>query len=280
MYFQSTPNGENHFYDIWKVATDYPDEWFSLKQTVKDTGVITQEQIDREIRDGLISRDMVLQEYFCDFTVGALGSYYSKYVNDLDLAEQIGEVAWDKGYPVWTFWDLGVDDHTAVIYAQFIGNKICIIDFDMDNNLGTEHYIKKVLEKPYLYAGHVWPHDGDHRQKMTGERLSDMAANLGLKTTQATQTSRAAGIEKVRRTFSKFWIDEGKCRKLITCMRDYRKKYNAETKKYSEEPHKDYTTDAMDALRYLCVTYEYLKPGMTEEDAERLQREALYVERR
>ncbi len=271
----STPFGENFFYDLFKAAEQSP-SWFVQYLPFDKTGHITQEQIDQEIKDGTISPHMAEQEYNCRWDVGSEGSYFAKYVNELVLNDQITDVVWDRAHPVWTFFDLGIDDHTAIIFAQFIGPKIHIIDFYMDKNLSTEHYIQYVLKKPYLYAGHVWPHDGEHRQKMTGQKLSDMAWDLGLKTQQATRVGFQAGIEKVRQTFNKFWIDETKCRKLITCMRDYRKEYNTLTGKYSEKPYKDYTTDACDALRYLCVTYESLTTGMSADEAKALRRKAFY----
>ncbi|KKK87742.1 hypothetical protein LCGC14_2750220, partial [marine sediment metagenome] len=73
LLFQSTPFGENHFFDIYNVAKKSP-EWFSMLSTIEDTGVITEEQIAQEIEENIISPDMVRQEYFCDFSVGALGS--------------------------------------------------------------------------------------------------------------------------------------------------------------------------------------------------------------
>lgn len=272
----STPFGENHFYDLWKAA-EKSDAWFKQYLTIDDTGIITREQMEQEIRDGTISRHLAEQEWLCRWDVGSEGSYYAKLVNDLYLSEQITEVPWDKRYPVHTFWDLGVDNHSAIIFAQMVPpNRINIIDFYMVNNTGIEELIKYTLSKPYNWGVHVWPHDGEQRQKWNAKELSDMAEDVGFPTIQATRMGKAAGIEMVRRTFNRFWIDEGKCRQLIKCMRNYHRKYDAETKKYSDDPYKDESTDAMDALRYMCVSLDKLSKGMTAEDIDRIKNEALY----
>lgn len=274
----STPNGYNHFEELYRAAVKSPD-WFVQYLSYTDTKHITKEEIEREIKDGSISSHMAPQEYECRWDVGAVGSYYSRYVNELELDEKITDVPYDKQHPVYTSWDIGIDNHTAIIWFQLISNTIHIIDFHMENNQSLEYHIKLVLEKPYLYAdrGHIWPHDGEHRDKMTAEKLSQMALRLGLKTRQAERVGFFAGIEKVRTMFNRFRIDENKCGTLIKHMRDYHRKYNTETGKYDERPAKDASTDACDALRYLCVTADYLGHGaMTREDAQRIRNKAIY----
>ena len=275
MYFQSTPFGENHFFDIYSVATQFPEEWFSYKQTVKDTGIITQEQIDKEIRDNLISPDMVQQEYFCDFSVGALGSYYAKYVNDLDLAEQIGDVPWDKGKPVYTACDLGMNDATVILFFQLDGRRVNIIDMHFNSNVGLEYYAHYIKSKPYTYARHIAPHDIRVRDQMGGGMQRwDKMRELGIEFDIAPNLSVIDGIEIVRSQFNRLWIDETKCRRLITALRDYRKEYDEKAKRYKNKPLHDSNSDFCDALRYLCISLNFLSDGMTEQEAERLRRDA------
>lgn len=277
MYFQSTPNGENHFFDVWRVANEFPDEWFSIKKTVKDTGAITQEQIDKEIRDNLISPDMVQQEYFCDFSIGAMGSYYSKYINDLDLAEQLGDVAWDSGRPVYTACDLGMNDSTVILFFQIDGRKVNIIDMHENSNVGLEYYANYIKSKPYTYAKHIAPHDIRVRDQMGGGQSRwDKMRELGIYFDIAPKLTIIDGIEVVRSNFNRLWIDETKCRKLISALRDYRKEYDEKTKRYNNKPLHDKNSDYADALRYLCVSLNNLGDGMSEKEAERIHKEALY----
>ena len=67
--FNSTPNGKNHFFDLWNQAVENT-TWFTQRLTVDDTKVVDKEYIDEERRMGM-SEDMVAQEYYVSFDVGA-----------------------------------------------------------------------------------------------------------------------------------------------------------------------------------------------------------------
>ncbi len=118
--FISTPFGENHFYKLYEIAKN-SEEWFHDMKTVEDTEVISPEQIEREEREGLMSADMIQQEYYCSFSTGALGSFYAKYLNKMELNDQICSVPWEPAFLVYTSWDLGVRDSTVIIFFQIIG---------------------------------------------------------------------------------------------------------------------------------------------------------------
>lgn len=68
---------------MFNMAKDNP-EWFCQVQTIRDTGMVSDEYIAEERRNGM-SEEMVQQEYYCSFDVGAIGSYYAK---ELEQARQ------------------------------------------------------------------------------------------------------------------------------------------------------------------------------------------------
>ena len=277
--FQSTPFGENHFYDMYQAA-QRDKEFYSELWTVDDTEVITPEQIQREVELGIISPDMVQQEYYCDFTVGAVGSYYATYVNELYLREQIGVVPWEKGKQVFTAWDLGVDDQTVIIMFQLHGANIHIIDVYANSNKGLEHYTHYLQSLPYTWGGHIGPHDTKVRDisNNNAETRLKKLRDLGFKMKIAPKKGKMAAIEAVRTKFNRLWIDERNCRKLIKALRDYRKKWNSDLRKYSEEPLHDENSDYADALKYLILGLHLVQEGMTVEDIELLKHKALYGE--
>lgn len=102
----STPFGENHFHNMFEIAKANPKEWYSSFLTIQDTGHISQEQIQAEIESGEISPDMAEQEYYCSFGIGAIGAYYAKYLNRMELNNQVGPVDWEPNFPVHSAWDL------------------------------------------------------------------------------------------------------------------------------------------------------------------------------
>jgi len=276
LLFQSTPFGENHFYDIYNVAKT-SEGWFSMKSTIEDTGVITEEMIKNEIDENIISPDMVRQEYYCDFSVGALGSYYSSYINNLTLKEQIGVVEWEPGHKVHTAWDLGMNDATVIIFFQLIGRKVQIIDVYANSNVGLEHYIQYVLSREYIYGNHVAPHDiGIRDYSAGGETRWDKARDLGIQFRIAPKMTIMDGIEAVRSNFTRLWIDERNCKKLISALRDYRKEYDDKLKRYKDKPLHDGNSHYADSMRYLMISLHLLGESMSEEEAERIHNAARY----
>lgn len=61
--FISTPRGRNHFFDLCEMAKTQPD-WYYEKLTYQDTGILTKEDVEKEIAEGM-SEELALQEYEC-----------------------------------------------------------------------------------------------------------------------------------------------------------------------------------------------------------------------
>lgn len=84
--------------------------------------------------------------------------------------------------PVYTFWDIGMHDYTAIIFAQIHGNDIRIIDCYHNNNYALDHYAYIIRQKKYDYACHYLPHDievrdmssGISRLEVLGEYIDDI----------------------------------------------------------------------------------------------------------
>ena len=79
--FNSTPFGENHFFDLWQEAQEN-DAWFTQLVTVETAltndgeHYITTEDIEEEKLSGM-SDEMVEQEFYCSFTANTGGFYLS-----------------------------------------------------------------------------------------------------------------------------------------------------------------------------------------------------------
>jgi phage terminase large subunit len=276
--FISTPFGENHFYKLFEIAKANPDEWFSYFLTARETGHITHEQIEREILTGVISPDMAEQEYYCSFSIGAIGAYYAKYLNRMELNNQIGTIDWEPNFPVHSSWDLGVRDQTCILLFQCIGRQINIIDMYQNSDVGLEHYINVLQSKPYTWGKHIAPHDIKVREFTSGgiSRI-DKAAQLGFKFVIAPNLTVIDGIESVRTTLPRIYIDNQRCRPLIEALRNYRKEYDAATKMYRQKPLHDMSSHICDSLRMLATYLPNLQTkSTTPEELDRRYQEAMY----
>lgn len=276
--FQSTPRGKNHFWDLYQLAKHSPD-WWTCCLGLNETRHIDPEEIEREIQEGLMSPDLVQQEYYVSFDAGVEGSFYCKYIDKMRLNNQIAVVPWEAGFKVHTAWDIGVRDSTAIIFFQTIGQTVRIIDYYEKNKEGLEHYVKYVLSKEYTYGKHIAPHDIQVKEFGSGMTRIEKAKQLGLQFTLAPNISVMDGIESVRSCLSKVWIDEENCRTLIRALENYRQEYDDKLQVYKMQPLHDRYSHACDAFRYLAVSLPKTRDGLSAQDLERLQMEALYGDR-
>lgn len=272
--FISTPYGSNHFHALFESAKHWP-QWYVDFKTVDDTQHVPIEKIEEDIAEARISRDMALQEYWCSFSAGVEGAYYSKYLTNMRLNNQITQVPWEESFPVYTAWDLGHLDKTCIIFFQKIGVQVRIIDYYEKNREGLPHYCKVVLSKPYTYAKHFGPHDIRVHDLSLGLTRWEVARQLGITFSVAPQVEVEDGIETVRATLPKMWIDEEKCRPLIKALESYRQEWDPKREKYKGVPLHDWASDAADAMRYLCLSLPRTGMGTSPEELDRRYNEAM-----
>lgn len=272
--FISTPFGENHFFNLYQIARDNPDEWYVDFKDVNQSQHISEAQIRKEIESGEISPDMAEQEYYCSFSIGAIGAFYSKYLVQMENNHQVGQVDWEPNYTVHTAWDLGMSDQTCILMFQVVGRAVHIIDMYMNSDVGLEHYINVLQAKHYTWGKHIGPHDLAVRDFTSGglSRI-EKAAQLNFNFILAPNLSIIDGIESVRTTLPRVYIDNAKCKPLIAALRNYRKEYDTGTKRYRTKPLHDNNSHVCDALRYLCLALPQVKDsGMTAHDLDELYR--------
>jgi len=239
--FISTPRGKNHLWEIAQLAQNSPD-WFYYKLTVDETQHIPFEEIEKEKREGLMSEDLIQQEFYTSFEMGVEGSYYAKYIDKMKRENKIGDVPWENGFKVHTAWDIGVRDHTCIIFFQTIGQTIRIIDCYENSKHGIEHYAEILENKPYIYGTHIAPHDIRVKEWGSGITRFEKARQLGIKFTVADNLEIPDGIEAVRSLFSKLWIDEVKCKALLIALENYRQEYDHKKKVYKPRPLHDFAS--------------------------------------
>jgi phage terminase large subunit len=273
--FLSTPRGKNHLWELYNIAMQSPD-WFCYKLTVEDTGHIPLYEIEREKAEGIMSDDLIQQEYYTSFEMGVEGSYYAKYIDRMRVKGQIGIVPWENAFKVHTAWDLGIRDSTCIIFFQVIGQTVRIIDCYEKSKEGLEHYISVINQKQYIYGKHIAPHDIRVREFTSGVARIEKARQLGINFTIAPDVTIEDGIESVRSCLSKIWIDERACAPLIKAIMNYRQEFDAKRKVYKSQPLHDWSSHYADCLRYLCISLPKTKDGSSPEELEKRYRETVF----
>jgi hypothetical protein len=256
--FNFTPKGQNHAYELYKMAQKMPDVWHSEIKTAEETGVFTKEQLE-QVKSEILSEGKTLdffnQEFLCSFNNPIEGAYYSKIIDDLDKQGRIGKFEWERQLPVYTFWDLGVGDATTIWFAQFIRNEIRIIDYIEDNNRGLDSYIKEVKDKPYIYADHYAPHDIVVREFTNGKSRIETALELGLRFLITPKLSVDDGINAVRSILPKCFFNEATTRRGLLALKNYKKEFDNKNNTFKLQPKHDWASHGADAFRYLAISY-------------------------
>ncbi len=104
----------------------------------------------------------------------------------------------------------------------------------------------------------------------------EKARQLGLKATIVDDVGLEDGIEHVRCSFDKLWIDEKKCAQLIKCIDNYRRELDANKRVYGTKPLHNWASHGADALRYMCLSLSKTQLSTTPEELDRRYREAMY----
>lgn len=260
LVLMGTPRGMNHFYRRFKNAKENSDRWFSCLLSVKETKIFNEEQL-KEIRDVMEPEDFE-QEFNCSWSSATKGAYFADAMGKLRDKNQITKVPHDPMALVDTWWDLGMDDSTAIIYTQNVGREIHIINYYESSDHGLEHY-RDVLEENhtklgYRYGTHTGPFDLSVRELGTGRSRIQTAASMGLKFQVSPRIrSKSDGVNAVRAILPICWIDEGSCGQFIKCLDNYRRKWDADLQVYREKPEHDSYSHGADAAQILGVSHTF-----------------------
>ncbi len=251
--FNYTPRGANHGKDLYEMAKNNP-EWYCQLLTVENTNVVSQADIQAE-READMSEDFIQQEFYCSFTLGVEGAYYAKYLQDARDDGRIGNVPLSTQSRVYTAWDIGYGDSTAIIFYQIAGQEIHIIDYYEAHGEGLPHYATVLKNKPYIYAEHFAPHDIESHAFSSGLSAKEVGANLGIKfiTLPTLKLRIEDGIEALRGLFPRIWFDEKKTKFLLKCLENYRKEFDPNREVYKDRPRHDKFSHGADAARYMAI---------------------------
>jgi phage terminase large subunit len=254
--FIGTSKGRNDFYRLNEQAKGNPDEWFHAVLRASETGIVAPEELADARK--MMSPEQYEQEYECSFDAAIVGAYYGKEVASLEAQKRILPVPYDPSLEVYTAWDLGLDDATAIWFCQVAGQEVRVIDYYEVNNKALSE-VAKVLrnDKPYVYGEHYLPHDAEIREIMTAKSRKESLESLGIRPIKVgKRQSVEEGINASRNLLPRCVFDEDKCRPGIEALKQYRREWDDKQKTFRQRPLHDWTSHSADAFRYLAMNLE------------------------
>lgn len=253
--FIGTPKGQNTFYELYQHAKE-AEGWSARMLKASESGLVAEDEL-RDAR-AVMTEDQYAQEFECSFEAAIPGAYYAKLIAEAEEDGRISNVPFDPAVPVYTAWDLGIGDSTAIWFAQVLGREVRLIDYYEASGVGLDHYVARLKEgrrARYTYAEHWLPHDADHKELSTGRSRIETLRNLGMEARVLPVARVEDGINAVRLLLPRVWIDKERCAEGIKALKHYRSEWDEKRKVLRPRPLHDWSSHGADAMRYFAQAY-------------------------
>jgi phage terminase large subunit len=182
--------------------------------------------------------------------------YYDEMVA-IENSKRLCNVPYDPSLKVHVIFDLGWNDSMSLILVQVHISEIRIIEYIEDSQKTLSHYSSMLKNKMYNW-GSLWlPHDGRHKSYQTGKSAEQIMGGYGWNVKITPSTSIEEGIRVTRMVLPRIYFDSTKTKRLIECIKRYRRSINNATNEPGEPVHDEFSHGA-DCLRYLALNADSL----------------------
>lgn len=268
--------------------------WFAEISDAAKTGVFTKEQLE-EARQELIAiygEDMgnaqFEQEYYCSFDAAILGAVWGKELREVEQQGRFTSVPHDPDYPVFTAWDIGRKDATAIWFYQVIANEVRVIDFTQNTLKDPDYFASQLLgqeininlinggieiekgkyipelahRREYEYQTIWLPHDGAAKTFVAkGKSLQEQLGKVfGVNKVRIVPSlSKMDGINAARKLINQAVFDES-TEEGFEAIKQYRYEWDDSKKSFRPTAVHDWTSHPADALIYLGIAWKSERP--------------------
>lgn len=191
------------------------------------------------------------------FTVARGGLWLADQMAKARTGKRITTVPLDPSVPVNTFWDLGLNDSTAIWLHQQVGPRDHFIHYFEGSGEAPSFYVKALQEireeRGFVWGTHYLPHDGATRKPDTRRLVTweHMLQELGLKDIEIVERANDVdvAIQLLREDMSNYWIDETYCKEGIVHLDGFAKVYNRTMQLFTGSIAQNGHQHAADAIR-------------------------------
>lgn len=174
-----------------------------------------------------------------------LATEFAKYPNNI-----ANKIAWDDRYPVYTAWDIGHTDATAIWFYQWIGGRVKVINYMEDTLKALPYWLEQLQSKPYKYDTVFFPHDGANTEWAYGNTRVARMRELGYNCITLTRLLEQEQIDIARSMIPIIDIDKTLTRG-IDCINNMRYDYKDGMLNTKNIVHDEYSHGGK-AFLYLC----------------------------
>ena len=245
---------------VWDIVFANPDERTFIKKVNSDAieELLSAEIISEREKMRRDNPDMFAHVWLGEPLTSKTGTVFGKQIAQAEIDGRIGSVPYDASAGVYTAFDLGIGDSTAIWWFQLIGQEIHFIDHYEGSGEELGHYISILKNKPYNYTTHFLPHDAKQRELQTGMTRVEFFENNGIHNVEVLRpTNFQLGQDDInmiaRPKFSKVWIDREKCARGLECLRAYHYEYDEKNKLLKAKPEHDWSSHSSSAFIYALM---------------------------
>ena len=159
--------------------------------------------------------------------------------------------------PVWSVWDIGFNDNTAIWCVQWDGRKLTWLDYFEDDHQFPDQYVGYLERLPFPIYGYILPHDAKHADRtgtITYVSELDKLANGKPVRVLPKCHDKWKGINDLRILLQRSDFDINNTRTGLERLRKYRVKVNLRDGNKGAVP---IHCDGSDAARYVAEGIEH-----------------------
>jgi len=179
-----------------------------------DNPWFTKELADDKARDYTDDPEMAEHVWGGGYEIISQGAYFARRLADAEREGRVGFYPHFPALPVYTAWDIGVDDYTAIWFFQIrqiddtmpswrhatTTPRVRVIDYYEASGAGADEIIAAALpeyskdlqtraealvelgrDEPFQYGRHFWPHDVKVREWGSGAKTRvEIVTSLGI----------------------------------------------------------------------------------------------------
>ncbi len=176
------------------------------------------------------------------------GAIYAKELRAAETEGRIRRVAYDPLKPVFTAWDLGEGDSTAIWFFQVFMAEYRFIDYLEDSGQKMQYYLAAMQAKGYIYSTCYLPWDAC--SGMLSGSLEQAMRTAGFAIRILPKLLVASRIDTARTIFPNCWFDADKCTDGLNRLRYYRYAPVKDMGTNSRVPVHDFSSHGSDAFGY------------------------------
>lgn len=261
LWFTWNPRFETDPIDKFLRGPDRPEGAIVVEANYPDNPFFPEDLRGDMERDKRIDHDLYLHVWMGHYQRIGEGAYYANELARLYSQDRITSLPVERNYPIFTAWDIGIDDMTAIWVCQMVGREVHVVDFHQDRGNDAAYYAKWVRDRGYDTGTALLPHDAGHQEKGSGRTYEQHLNEAGLaRTVVLPRTNNLMrDVQEVRVFLALCWFDKDHCEPTgLKLLGRYRVAMDERLNIPLPRPVKDGSDHCADAFRTLAMGAHYL----------------------